>query len=509
MSDADKPLQDRGGSDERYRLLFEAAGLGIKWVTVEGDLVEVNRSFCELVGYGRDELLRRHYRDLTHPEDVERDETLFSQLLTGQIPSYSIDKRYLHKNGTPIHVRVTSSLLRTTDLYRLSIVQDLRALDAAAHARKEGEARFRTVLETIQDALVVIDERGTIEAFSPSAERMFGYTAAEAIGQNVKILMPSPYQERHDSYLEHYLSTGERRIIGIGRVVTGLRKDGSTFPIELSVGEVVLEGRRIFTGFVRDLTSRKNAEREVATLQSELSHVARVSEMGQMGSTLAHELNQPLAAIVNYLQACHRLLQNQPTPVAPRIQEAIEKAVAQADRAGQIIRRLREFVRKRETERHIEDLNTVVQEAVGLALVGAKAAGVVSHINLDHDVPVVMIDKVQIQQVVLNLVRNAVEAMAQATTRILTIETADHRGEALVRVIDTGSGMAPEVAAKLFEPFLTTKMTGMGIGLSISRSIVEAHGGRIWAAENPGGGTIFSFTLPAAPAEDEGVVRDE
>ncbi len=484
---------------DRFRLLFEEVALGIKWLTPEGYLIEANRSFCDLVGYDRDELLRHHYRDITHPQDVERDEALFARLMAGEIPNYSIDKRYLHRNGTSIPVRVTSSLVQADGVYRVSIVQDLRS---AATAQRDGEARFRSVLETVQDAMVVIDERGTIESFSPSAERMFGYAASEAIGQNVKLLMPSPYQERHDGYLARYMDTGERRIIGIGRVVTGLRKDGTSFPIELSVGEVMLEGRRIFTGFVRDLTSRKNAERELATLQAELSHVARVSEMGQMGSTLAHELNQPLAAIVNYLQACTRLLQNQPTPVSPRIQEAIEKAVGQADRAGQIIRRLREFVQKRETERRTEDINTVVQESVALALVGAKSAGILSHVNLDPDIPPVMIDKVQIQQVVLNLIRNAIEAMAQSKIRALTISTRNQNGEVLVTVADTGSGMAPEVAAKLFEPFLTTKSTGMGIGLSICRSIVEAHGGRIWAEKNPGGGTIFSFVLPFAERPD-------
>ena len=495
----DHPLNN----DQHYRRLFEEVSVGMKWVTAEGTLHDVNRSFCELVGFDRDELVGMSYRQLTHPEDVDRDETLFARLLSGEIPSYTIEKRYLHRSGSAIHVQVTSSIVRGDEVYRLSIVHDMRPHDAAARGQRDGEARFRTVLETIQDAMVVIDERGTIEAFSPSAARMFGYTAEEAIGQNVKILMPSPYQERHDGYLAHYMETGERRIIGIGRVVTGLRKDGTTFPIELSVGEVVLEGRRIFTGFVRDLTARRNAERELATLQSELSHVARVSEMGQMGSTLAHELNQPLAAIVNYLQACHRMLQNQPQPVPPRINEAIEKAVAQADRAGQIIRRLREFVQKRETERHVEDLNTVAQEAVGLALVGAKSAGIVSQIHLAADLPPVLVDKVQIQQVVLNLVRNAIEAMSQSNPRVLTIETIAEAGGALVRVTDTGSGMTPEVASKLFEPFLTTKMTGMGIGLSICRSIVESHGGRIWAVPNPQGGTIFSFTIPAMEAEEE------
>lgn len=503
MSYSPKGSEDPSSDLEKYRLLFEQAGLGIKWVTAEGHLVEVNRSFCDMIGYGRDELLQRSYRDLTHPDDIERDEAQFRQLLAGEIASYSLDKRYLHRDGTPIDVRVTSSLVRMDKTYRLSIVEDVRAARAAFSGQKEGEARFRTVLETIPDALVVIDEKGIMEAFSPSAERMFGYTAAEAIGQNVKILMPSPYQERHDGYLSHYLETGERRIIGIGRVVTGLRKDGTTFPMELSVGEVVLEGRRTFTGFVRDLTSRRNTEREVATLQAELSHVARVSEMSQMGSTLAHELNQPLAAIVNYLQACRRLLQAEDAPGLPRVREAIEKAVAQADRAGQIIRRLREFVQKRETERRGEDLNVVVQEAIGLALVGARAAGVISQINLAADLPQVVVDKVQIQQVVLNLVRNAIEAMAQSDEHVLIVETLQQQDEVVVRVSDTGSGMTQEVRERLFEPFLTTKSSGMGIGLSICRSIVESHNGRIWAEPNPAGGTIFSFTLPIAPAEDD------
>lgn len=488
-------------SSERYRVLFEEAGLGMKWSTPEGNLVEVNRRFCSMIGYVREELLGRQYRELVHPEDIEHDETLLAQLVSGKIPSYSIEKRIIHKSGHPVRVRVTSSLVRMDQIYRLSIVQDLRAQDAAAQIQRDGEARFRSVLETIQDAMVVIDEHGNVESFSPSAERMFGYSASEVMGQNVKMLMPSPYKDRHDDYLSRYLTTGERRIIGIGRVVTGLRKDRTTFPIELSVGEVVLDGHRIFTGFIRDLTSRKNAERALATLQSELSHVARVTEMTQMGSTLAHELNQPLAAIVNYLQACQRLLQNEAKPVSPRIPEAIEKAVMQADRAGQIIRRLREFVRKRETERRQEDVNTVVREAVALALVGSKTAGVVSHINLAPGELPAWIDKVQIQQVVLNLVRNAVEAMAHSKNRVLTVTTDYYDGEVVVHVTDTGPGLGPEVEAKLFEPFQTTKSSGMGIGLSISRSIVESHGGRIWADKNPNGGTIFSFALPPLEAE--------
>ncbi len=489
---------DREGSDAHYRLLFEAALLGIKWVTADGRLVEANRSFCDLLGYSREELLRRHYRELTHPDDLVRDGALFRRLLSGEISTYSVEKRYLHRDGTPVHVRVTSCLAQYDQTLRFSIVEDMRARRALELGQREDDARFRAVLDAVPDAMVVIDERGTIESFSSSAERMFGYAAPEVIGRNVSLLMPSPDHDRHDSYLARYLATGERHIIGIGRVVTGLRKDGTTFPMELSVGAAVLEGRRRFTGFVRDLTERMNAERSVSTLQAELMHVARVSEMGQMGATLAHELNQPLTAIVNYLQACQRLISAQLSPVPPRIQDVVDKAVAQADRAGQIIRRLRQFVEKRESERRSDELNAVVQEAAALALVGARSAGIVPLFKLSPDLPTVWVDRVQIQQVVLNLVRNAIEAMAQSNQRLLLIETGLLDQDLFVRISDTGPGLAPEVATQLFKPFVTTKDSGMGVGLSICRSIVEAHGGQIWAEARPEGGTAFTFTVSLA-----------
>ena len=209
------------------------------------------------------------------------------------------------------------------------------------------------------------------------------------------MLMPPPDHDPHDGYLSRYLATGVRHIIGIRRVVTGVRKGGATFPMELSIGEVTLEGRRLFTGFVHDISERETTERRVAVLQSELTHVARVSEMGQMGSALAHELNQPLTAIVNYLHACQRLLRSQAEPAPPRIHEVMEKAVVQADRAGQIIRRLRQFVEKRELERRADDLTPVVQEALALAFIGAKSAGVAVQAKYRSDLPV-SIDRVQI-----------------------------------------------------------------------------------------------------------------
>jgi two-component system sensor kinase FixL len=369
-----------------------------------------------------------------------------------------------------------------------------------AHRRDlaQGEAHLRSILDTVPDAMVVIDEKGTVQSFSPTAERLFGWNAADAIGRNVAMLMPEPWREAHDGYLHRYLTTGERRIIGRGRVVVGERKDGSTFPMELSVGEMSSGGKRFFTGFVRDLTERRRTEARLQELQSELVRISRLTAMGEMASALAHELNQPLSAIANYLKGTGRLLKNDPIP-RERITEAVDKASAQALRAGDIIRRMRDFVARGETERRVESLPRLIEEAGALALVGVREAGVRVSFEFDPSVELVLADKVQIQQVAVNLIRNAVEAMEDRPRRTLRIliEPAEDDG-ARVSVIDTGSGLAPEVLEQLFQPFVTTKAAGMGVGLSISRTIVEAHGGRIWAEPNPEGGTIFRFTLRGA-----------
>jgi two-component system sensor kinase FixL len=372
-------------------------------------------------------------------------------------------------------------------------------VSATKEALQEREARLRSILETAPDAIIVIDERGIMESYSQAAERLFGYRADEALGQSVNILMPSPYRERHDSYLNHYLETGERRIIGIGRVVVGRRKDASTFPMELAVGEARVSGRRVFTGFIRDLTERQLAESRMQELQSELLHVSRLSDVGQMASALAHELNQPLAAIVNYVQAMRRLLHASNLQVPARVVETMDKTVAQAARAGEIIQHLRGFIRKGESERHSEELNKVVEEATALGLVGAKESGIKVRVELSPAAMPVFIDKVQIQQVVFNLIRNSVEALPESDLRELSVSTArGDDGQALVVVSDTGPGLAQKVIDQLFQPFVTTKEKGMGLGLSICRSIVESHGGRLWATPNPVKGVAFQFTLPIA-----------
>jgi two-component system, LuxR family, sensor kinase FixL len=367
------------------------------------------------------------------------------------------------------------------------------------------EAHVQSILDTVPDAMVVIDERGIVQSFSSAAERLFGYVAAEVCGKNVKMLMPTPYRENHDGYLHRYLTTGERRIIGIGRVVVGERKDGSTFPMELAVGEMKSSNQRFFTGFIRDLTERQQTEARLQELQSELVHISRLTAMGEMASTLAHELNQPLSAIANYLKGSRRLLEGNDDERSGMMREAMDKAAEQALRAGQIIRRLRDFVARGESERRVESIAKLIEEASALALVGIKDQGVRVRFQFDPTIDHVLADKVQIQQVLLNLMRNAVEAMDQSPKRELVISTARAEDDMVaVAVADTGHGIPEEVRSQLFQAFFTTKRHGMGVGLSICRTIVEGHGGQIWAEDNPAGGTIFSFTLRAINEENLG-----
>ncbi|MBM3526805.1 MAG: PAS domain S-box protein [Alphaproteobacteria bacterium] len=387
--------------------------------------------------------------------------------------------------------------------------QRLRATqrDAAALAQDAAsrEAHLKSILDTIPEAMVVIDERGTIQSFSAAAERLFGYKPEEAIGRNVKMLMPSPYREGHDGYLARYLQTGERRIIGIGRVVVGERRDGSTFPMELAVGEMISSRRRFFTGFIRDLTERQETEARLQELQSELVHISRLTAMGEMASTLAHELNQPLSAIANYMKGSRRLLEGNTDERVGMVRDAMNSAADQALRAGQIIHRLRDFVARGESEYRVEDIKKLVEEASALALVGAKDLGVRVRFQFEPGASLALADRVQIQQVILNLIRNAIDAMQESEIRELAVAVSQAPDEMIkISVIDTGSGIAPELADQLFQPFVTTKRQGMGVGLSISRTIIEGHGGRIWAESRPGGGTIFSFTLRKVTDEEVG-----
>lgn len=368
---------------------------------------------------------------------------------------------------------------------------------------QQAAERFRALIDSAHDAIIAITPDGRIELFNRAAERIFGYRAVEVVGQNVNILMPQPYRREHDSYLHSYHATGQAKIIGTGREVQAQHKNGTVFPIDLSIGEMRGNGGSWgFIGVIRDITERHQSELRVRELTAELVHISRLSAMGQLSSSLAHELNQPLTAIMNYAEAARQMIETAGSDVPPQVPDFILKAIGQAERAGQIIRRLRSFVEKGPVERSPEDLNRLVIEASNLATIGAKIDGVQVRFDLDRTLEPVRIDKIQIQQVVVNLVRNAVEALRDVERRELAIRTSAGGDYQEVEIIDSGPGIDPEIAVRLFKPFVSSKKDGMGIGLSISQSIVESHGGRLWADPNPEGGTVFRFRLPLM--SDEG-----
>jgi len=507
---------------------------------------------------------------------------------------------------------------------------------ATRQTRSRQGLEYRAVLDAAVDAIIVIDHLGTIQEFSQAAQRVFGYVPEEIIGRNVRDLMPEPWRGEHDGYLQRYHETRSPHIIGTGREVRALRKDGSIFPCDLAVGRVQGMEPPRFIGFIRDITARKDAEEqlrrseaelrlaqelanlgnyvmhadgsgpdyfspqlhrilgvephdrglvgeefvgkwvhtsdrkrvagefarmeagqgsldleyqvvlhdgttkhlhhlmqavfgadgrlqkyvgtihditdrrraedEARVLQERLTHFSRLSTMGEMAAGLAHEINQPLSAIATYAQACQRLIR-QPDHEIEDVLAALEQINAQALRAGEVIRRLRNFVKNREVKREPVNCARLLEDLSTLAETDARLHNIRLRIDCHEPLPTVYADPIQLQQVVLNLVRNAIDAMSDAPEDqrevvLTTREAAD--GEVEITVADRGTGLAPEATEHLFNPFFTTKASGTGLGLAISRSIVRAHGGRLWHTPNDGRGVRFHFTLPVSPAVSTG-----
>lgn len=469
-------------------------------------IIYVNPAFERMTGFTKEEMIGRNARFLQNDDRNQPGVEKIRTALREQRPVQTVLRNY-RKDGTSFWDELAISQVRDTDgtvTHHIGIQNDISDRMANEAALRSNRTLLQTMIATSPDAILTIDPAGSIESFNAAAASMFGYAAGEVIGKNVKMLMPDPYVSEHDGYLSRYLEAGEKRIIGIGREVHGKRKDGTIFPIELAVGEIEVDGQRRFTGFIRDISKRRNAEAEltaarerVTELQSEFMHVSRLSAMGEMATTLAHELNQPLTAIASYVQACRRILQSDRSDKGPRAESIMAKVGDQSIRAGEIIRRLRTFVAQSETDRTLEEIDTVIEEACDLALIGAAAAGVEVEKEFAEKLPPVLVDRVQLQQVLVNLLRNSLDAMASAEESKITVKVAQNGADHIVvSVADNGPGFDPKIEANLFEPFNTSKPDGMGIGLSVCRTIIESHGGNITAANNESAGVTFQITLP-------------
>jgi PAS domain S-box-containing protein len=396
---------------------------------------------------------------------------------------------------------------RTTELAAAN--EELRKEIAdRKHAEEDlrsSEEKHRVIVEAANDAVVTMDERGAILLANPATRRIFGYDPIEIVGKPMTMLMPEMMRKLHENGFKRYLATGKRHLNWQGVEVTAQRKDGQEFPVEVSFGELTSDGHKLFTGFIRDISERKQAEdrlraseRNLQMTQAELARVSRLTTMGELAASIAHEVNQPLTAVINNGSACLRLLAN--NNLEPEVlRRALEGIIADGTRASTVLARIRAFIKKEPAEKSELDINEVIQEVLVLAGRELYENQVLPDHQLKTDLPSVLADRVQLQQVLLNLIMNGIEAMAAVTDRprLLGVQSRiDESGDVLVAVSDSGTGFGLELD-RVFNPFFTTKANGMGMGLSISRSLVESHGGRLWAAPNSPHGAVFSFTLPA------------
>lgn len=492
-------------AQELELLIDSASNYAICMLDPQGHITIWNMGAERIFGWSEEEALGHHYTIFFAAEEAATGKPAQHLAQARKNGRFEDCGWRVRKDGSDFLASVTMTEIRDAAGKEIGfgkVVRDITDEQAHADLIDAREVQLRSILATVPDAMVVIDDQGIITSFSAAAERMFGYSQTEALGQNVSLLMPSPDRQHHDGYLTRYLDTGRKHVIGSTRRVIGRRKDGTCFPHAITVGEAIGGGERIFTGFMRDLSAQEEAEAQLKELQAELLHISRVSAMGTMASTLAHELNQPLTAVTNYVQTSRALMERPDSDTIPLVREALREAGDEALRAGRIVRRLREFVARGELTKSIEPAARLIEDACMLGLAGASEHGIARTLDLDPTLGPLLIDRVQIEQVLINLIRNAVEAMAPDGAGQIQVSTRKEGEFARITVADTGPGPPPEVAEQLFQAFVSTKRGGMGLGLSICRTIIEAHGGKIWAEARTTGGAAFHFTVPRVVTED-------
>lgn len=492
-------------NDERARavkrqldlLIDNVQDYAIYMLDPEGRVSMWNDGARRLFGWDEEEMLGRHYERLFDALDNAAGRPRHQLAKAARDGSFRDRSLQLRKDGS--HFLADATLSRIRDEHGVLIgfgrvVHDITDEDEWRRMIAANETQMRLILETIPDAMVVIDEKCAIQSFSAAAEKLFGYSVPEVLGRDVTMLMVDAEATRNGDDPACFGVPGNGHIVGQPRRVIGRRKDGSTLPLELAVGEARLADRRVFTGFMRDLTRRERADAQLRELQNELARLSRIWAVGTMATALAHDLNQPLAAITNYVQACAQMAKLGESEAAGAMCDALAAAGQEALRAGAIVQRLREFIARGELSLSREQPDVLARQACALVMPGGACPDVRYSVNMSADINPVLIDRVQIQQVLVNLLRNAVEAVGPGGA--ITVKATEQWDMMCLSVIDNGPGISPDIADALFDPFATTKSTGMGLGLSICRAIVEAHGGNLWHEAVPGGGTAFHFTVP-------------
>ncbi|MBB5710726.1 PAS domain S-box protein [Sphingomonas xinjiangensis] len=441
------------------------------------------------------------WRAQVDPSDVQTSLEIIARAVQTRADRFSFRYRFIQPNGGVRAVEGSSrafydeqgNLVRT-----IGVILDITQRDEHDSELRRREAQLRSILQTVPDAMVVIDNNALIQQFSAAAERLWGYRAEDVLGRSATILVPENVRETHMTVLRRFLEHGEG-VIGDIHTSTAESAEGRCFPIEIRTGVARIDTQFLLTMFVRDMSERLATQERLSDLSAEIAHVSRQSAMSELAADLAHELNQPLSATSNYLSAARMLLER--GEQGEKVIELLRTAVDQTQRAGEIIRRLRAFMARGEVEMRAESIERTVRDAADLVQVGTTHFNIRTAFQLDPQVRFVFADRIQVQQVLVNLIRNAMQALrgCDRPDRIITISSRKLDDQTVeIAVADNGPGMPAQVLETIFTRFTTTKggRGGMGIGLSISKRIIEAHGGSLSAANQPEGGAIFRFTLP-------------
>jgi PAS domain S-box-containing protein len=496
-------MEGVAASEGLWRRVFENSAVGIALTDLEGHFDITNSAYQELVGYTDEELRNLSFLDITVQEFQEQNWALIRDLLERRSQQFNIEKQYRRKDGSQVWVRNNVSLVPGADgapRYIMAIVEDISERKRAEEALRDSEEETRLIVETAPDAAITMDAKGLVRRWNAAAEHIFGWAASEAINRRVsELIIPRQYREAYQRGLEKFHATGEGVFLGKAIEVTALRRDGQEFPVELSVAPAKLGGVWVFNAFIRDLTEPKRAESALQEAQAELAHVTRLTTMGEFAASIAHEVSQPLTAIAANGDACVRWLNAEPADLN-QARESAKKIVRDANRAGEVIKGVRELAKKSALQLAPLSMNELIAEVIVLARGEIQRNRAVLRTELTPHLPFVLGDRVQLAQVLLNLLLNAMEAMRDVAPGQRSLVVGSEIGEpdgAVVYVRDCGAGISTEVIQNIFKPFFSTKPGGTGVGLSISRSIVEAHHGRLWTTPNEECGMTFSFSLPA------------
>jgi PAS domain S-box-containing protein len=490
-------------SENNFRQIVDSIPGLISTLSADGQIDLVSQQALEYFGMTREQLTEWATNGAIHPDDVPHVTSIAENAFTTGA-SYDMEHRcrradgvyrWFHNRALPVHDADGD----TTGWYVL--LTDIDDRKRAENELKRSEARYRVVVETASDAVVSIDESGTIILANPATKRIFGFDTEELVGKPLTVLMPGAMRNLHQAGLNRYLATGKRHLNWQGTEVTALRANGEEFPAEVSFGEMTVDQQRIFTGFIRDISEKKRAEEELHDTQAELARMMRVMTIGQLTASIAHEVSQPLSGIITNTNTCVRMLNSDPPDVGGALETA-QRTLRDGKRATDVIARLRTLLSKRQINIEPVDVNEAAREVLALLSGELQKRDLLLLQQFSDNLPRVMGDRVQLQQVILNLLRNASDAMKTISDRQrrLLIRTEADNNSVRVSVQDSGVGFDPRIADRLFESFFTTKQEGMGIGLSVSRSIVEAHRGKLWATRNEGPGATFAFSIPYADA---------